>query len=453
MREVTITNIIKLVSNESINRQLPTILRECIWCLGEFSTFVENGNDLIKVMIGNTSYYSHSVQEVLILALLKIFSNWCNNAQEDKGVEVELMLKELIKFFENLSFSSTFEVQERSVEVLEFLKLSLEALEEDSDGLPMLLSEVLPSFFNVYELAPIARGTQSKLEIDEDIDLETPFLTKEEYDELLDDQKSDSMSDLISDISMDEQADPEYIEYSDTSYEEKEKLNDHDNPFEIERKKERMTNPYYLDEEDEGNVQKSKDLLGLSEDDSSKGMQETIRLNRPDNDLKSLSLSTVGNGEERKNKKKKKKKKRVQVLSDQPVVEITSKKKDVSPKLHGNEISSTSSKIDKIDLKMRSKLESFDFSNFGTSSNSVKESQQGGDLKEEDDLELNRLEAKLNAQGNKNDFSDAEEVIVIKKKKKGKKSKSKIKQKSKQENSPESNELLRDQNQNSPEIS
>ncbi|CAI1749709.1 hypothetical protein SEUBUCD646_0P00930 [Saccharomyces eubayanus] len=439
MREVTITNIIKLISEESINRQLPTIMRECIWCLGEFSALVENGDDLIKVMIGNTGYYSHSVQEVLILALLKIFSNWCNNVQEDKGIEVELMLKELIKFFENLSFSSTFEVQERSVEVLEFLKLSLEALEEDSDGLPMLLSEVLPSFFNVYELAPIARGTQSKLEIDEAIDLETPFLTKEECDELLNDQKIDSMgSDLISDTSMDEQGDPEYIDYSDTSYEEKEKLNDHDNPFEIERKKERMTNPYYLDEEDEGNAEKSKDLLVLSEDDSSKTKPETIRLNRQDNDLKSLSLFTVENGEEKKSKKKKKK--RVQVLSDQPVVEITSKKKEVSPNPHGNETSTTSTKIDKINLKMRSKLENFDFSNFGTSSNSVKESQQGGDLKEDDDKELNRSEGKLNENGNKNDFSDAEEVIVIKKKKKGKKSKSKIKQKSKKENSPESKE-------------
>lgn len=65
----------------------------------------------------------------------------------------------------------------------------MEALEEDTEGLPMLLSEVLPSFFNAYELAPIARGTQLKLAVDENLDLETPFLTKEAADELLDEQK------------------------------------------------------------------------------------------------------------------------------------------------------------------------------------------------------------------------------------------------------------------------
>ena len=118
MREVTIANIIKLISNDNINKQLPTVLRECIWCLGEFSTLVENGNDLIKIMTENISYYSHSVQEVLILALVKVFSNWCNNFQEDKRFEIKMVLKELIEFFENLSYSSTFEVQERSVEVL-----------------------------------------------------------------------------------------------------------------------------------------------------------------------------------------------------------------------------------------------------------------------------------------------------------------------------------------------
>ncbi|CAI4052905.1 Apl5p SKDI_16G0820 [Saccharomyces kudriavzevii IFO 1802] len=441
MREVTITNIIKLVSNDSINRQLSTILRECIWCLGEFSTFIENGDDLIKVMIGNSGYYSHDVQEVLILALVKIFSTWCNNVREDKDIEIKLILKKLIEFFDNLSYSSTFEVQERSVEVLEFLKLSGEALEKDSEGLPMLLSEVLPSFFNAYELAPIARGTQLNLAIGEDIDLETPFLTKEETDVLLDGQKTDSMSDLVSDTSMDEQAEPGFINDSDTSYEEKEPLNDSDNPFEVERKKERMTNPYYLGEENEEETHKSKDLLDLDEGNTAGGNPETIRLNKPDNTLNSLSVSTV---EKDKKKKKGKKKKRVQVLSDQPVIEAAPKKKDAFQKLHGNQTALTPSKKDKINLRMHSQLENFDFSNFGPSSSAVNESLQEGKMREEDELELNRLEAKLNVQGEKNNLSDPEAVIIIKKKKKGRRTKSKTKIKPRADNSPGPNDLLRD---------
>ncbi|CAI7475039.1 CFC_collapsed_G0053610.mRNA.1.CDS.1 [Saccharomyces cerevisiae] len=81
-----------------------------------------------------------------------------------------VLKKELIEFFENLSYSSTFEVQERSTKFGGF--------RGGYGGLPMLLSEVLPSFFNAYELAPIARGTQLKLAVDENLDLETPFLTK-----------------------------------------------------------------------------------------------------------------------------------------------------------------------------------------------------------------------------------------------------------------------------------
>ncbi|CAI4980444.1 AVN_HP_G0114650.mRNA.1.CDS.1 [Saccharomyces cerevisiae] len=442
MREVTIANIIKLISNDNINKQLPTVLRECIWCLGEFSTLVENGNDLIKIMTENISYYSHSVQEVLILALVKVFSNWCNNFQEDKRFEIKMVLKELIEFFENLSYSSTFEVQERSVEVLEFLRLSLEALEEDTEGLPMLLSEVLPSFFNAYELAPIARGTQLKLAVDENLDLETPFLTKEAADELLDEQKSDATSDLMSDISMDEQVELKFVDDSDTSYEEKEKLDDFENPFEIEREKERMSNPYYLGEEDEERTKNSKDLLDLNEEESSDKKPETIRLNRTDNSLNSLSLSTT---EISRKKKKGKKKNRVQVLSDEPVIEAAPKRKDAFQKPHDNHSTQNPLKKDKINLRMHSQLENFDFSNFGQSSNAGRGSQEEGNLRKEDELELSRLEANLIVKDEKDNLSDTEEVIVIKKKKKGKKSKSKNKLKTKAKNSPEPNEFLRDQ--------
>ncbi|AJW07785.1 Apl5p [Saccharomyces cerevisiae YJM1273] len=442
MREVTIANIIKLISNDNINKQLPTVLRECIWCLGEFSTLVENGNDLIKIMTENISYYSHSVQEVLISALVKVFSNWCNNFQEDKRFEIKMVLKELIEFFENLSYSSTFEVQERSVEVLEFLRLSLEALEEDTEGLPMLLSEVLPSFFNAYELAPIARGTQLKLAVDENLDLETPFLTKEAADELLDEQKSDAISDLMSDISMDEQVELKFVDDSDTSYEEKEKLDDFENPFEIEREKERMSNPYYLGEEDEERTKNSKDLLDLNEEESSDKKPETIRLNKTDNSLNSLSLSTT---EISRKKKKGKKKNRVQVLSDEPVIEAAPKRKDAFQKPHDNHSTQNPLKKDKINLRMHSQLENFDFSNFGQSSNAGRGSQEEGNLRKEDELELSRLEANLIVKDEKDNLSDTEEVIVIKKKKKGKKSKSKNKLKTKAKNSPEPNEFLRDQ--------
>lgn len=77
-----------------------------------------------------------------------------------------------------------------------------------------------------------------------------------------------------------------------------------------------MSNPYYLGEEDEERTKNSKDLLDLNEEESSDKKPETIRLNKTDNSLNSLSLSTT---EISRKKKKGKKKNRVQVLSDEPV--------------------------------------------------------------------------------------------------------------------------------------
>lgn len=70
---------------------------------------------------------------------------------------------------------------------------------------------------------------------------------------------------------------------------------------------------------------------------------------------------------------------------------------------------------------MHSQLENFDFSNFGQSSNAGRGSQEEGNLRKEDELELSRLEANLIVKDEKDNLSDTEEVIVIKKKKKGEK--------------------------------
>lgn len=227
---------------------------------------------------------------------------------------------------------------------------------------------------------------------------------------------------------MDEQVELKFVDDSDTSYEEKEKLDDFENPFKIEREKERMSNPYYLGEEDEERTKNSKDLLDLNEEESSDKKPETIRLNKTDNSLNSLSLSTT---EISRKKKKGKKKNRVQVLSDEPVIEAAPKRKDAFQKPHDNHSTQNALKKDKINLRMHSQIENFDFSNFGQSSNAGRGSQEEGSLRKEDELELSRLEANLIVKDEKDNLSDTEEVIVIKKKKKGKKSKSKNKLKTK----------------------
>ena len=81
-------------------------------------------------------------------------------------------------FLEELTHSRHFEVQESSVEFTEFLKLCLDSMEECQDEFPLLITDVLPSFFNSYEFNPISRDTQRQLaKVKEiDFDLKTPFI-------------------------------------------------------------------------------------------------------------------------------------------------------------------------------------------------------------------------------------------------------------------------------------
>ena len=82
MRSVIITSIINLIADENISIRLPSVLEGCIWSLGEFSNVIENGDALVKLLIRNGHSYSSNVQQVLIPALVKIFSNWVNRQAE-----------------------------------------------------------------------------------------------------------------------------------------------------------------------------------------------------------------------------------------------------------------------------------------------------------------------------------------------------------------------------------
>ncbi|CAI7475081.1 CFC_collapsed_G0053620.mRNA.1.CDS.1 [Saccharomyces cerevisiae] len=107
----------------------------------------------------------------------------------------------------------------------------------------------------------------------------------------------------MSDISMDEQVELKLMILI-LRMKKRKKWMIFENPFEIEREKERMSNPYYLGEEDEERTKNSKDLLDLNEEESSDKKPETVRLNRTDNSLNSLSLSTTEISRKKKGKKK-----------------------------------------------------------------------------------------------------------------------------------------------------
>ncbi|SMN21513.1 similar to Saccharomyces cerevisiae YPL195W APL5 Delta adaptin-like subunit of the clathrin associated protein complex (AP-3) [Maudiozyma saulgeensis] len=420
MRHTTIVNIIKITSLDSVEVRLPTILESCIWSLGEYATYLENGDALIKLFIKKGLHMPHSTQDAVIIAVVKLFSSWCTR-NSDQIDYIKDILEQMVDFLTQLNFSKSFEVQEMSIQMSEILKLTLEALEEQSDEIPLLLSDVLPSFFNTYELTPISLGTQKQLPKGIDFDIDLPFLSQEDLDNILDDQETlaeEDMdiydSDRFSLVSDDKNYGHE-ASYEDGSSDESE--TDHFNDtykdfdeekYNEERKKETLSNPFYLDEPTgDGNHYKFSDILSTDNEQREKSLNamEIIKVN--DNSHGSQKINDK--------KKKKKKTKKVKVLADQTIVipgvtEVDASSKNNKSQSLPNPISSK-----KISLRMHTKLEDFNFD------------EQNKNNSDEDQA-LEHLRSKFEEQDINNDnpnTSNEDEVIVIKKKKKKKKSKSK----------------------------
>ncbi|KAG0669792.1 AP-3 complex subunit delta [Maudiozyma exigua] len=433
IRNITIVNIIKITSLESVEIKLPSILEGCLWSLGEYSTYLENGDALLRLLLKKAPHMQYTTQSTTIIALVKLFITWCNRNQ-DQAVQIKAILEKLVNFLSGLNYSKSFEVQEISLQMYEILKLSLEALEEQADGFPLLLSEVIPSFFNSYELTPISLGTQRQLPKGIDFDIDLPFLTNEQLDEVLKGQESLAEEDTdIYDSDRFSLASVEHnfisnADYSDGSSDSdggKEHFDDTykdfiDESCEVEHKKEMLSNPFYLGNiNDTNNNNKVKDILDIGDDtkEDSINSADIMKLSKDHAELKSQV-------EAKKKKNKMKKKTKMKVLSDQVIVipgvtdsvKLNGRKKHVSP--------SNSLLSNKINLKKHTKLEDYNFDN----------SKNDND---EEIQELEKLRSKFQNQNLDNvkmdDNNNEEEVIVIKKKKKKKSKKDVPSKKSKKD--------------------
>lgn len=433
MREKTIATIIKLLSSDDIYLQLPGALKDCLWSLGEYSSFIDNGDDLIRMIIGKKHFYFPEIQQAAIPALLKIFSNWCNGHSNIDLKDVKIVLQELLVYLETLSHSKAFEVQERAVESVELLKLNLEAMEEENNELPLLMSEVLPSLFNSYDLKPIAHGTQQKVQQNVTLDCDTPFLTEEEMREILDQEDyhdSGNLSDgslSIGTVEYDNEQelsasldDVQKLDGTHLTNEEKEEA-------EKRRREEYESNPFYLAREEEPTESRNADLLDFTEESLNEQGSNIIRLNK-----KEFQAVTAAPNEDVKGRTKKKKhKKRVQVLSDEIVVGNNSANpQNLKATSSAQSIATLgSSSKGKINLKPHSKLESFDFSKPAESQESISP-EPLHNYNDEEQKELEILRAKLEKQGltEASAGDDVEEVVIIKKKKKKSSKKKSIRQ-------------------------
>ncbi|KAL6939431.1 hypothetical protein ACO0RG_003268 [Hanseniaspora osmophila] len=437
MRGQVTMALVKIISTDSMFTSIPHILSDTFWCLGEYSSVISNCDDLIDLLINNKRALlvnlPGDVLKNIFPCLMKLFNNWINSDLHETAevATISDVCRKLNEFFELFIQSSEIEIQERSVEQLEFFKILQEALnlsngdEEQEQELPMLATSILPSFFDSWEIQPVQQGQQKKLQNRIDLSWleEESFLSdemKKDLDALIDDELVSDEDDVEED-DFDLSKPQDYDQY-DSSDEEgftENKIlgipNEEYRRLKEEQKRERMDNPFYLDEEDSNSNLQPADLNFDSSNSAKNNETSTI-------DIKVQGIFQNAGAK----KTKKAKKAKMKIISDSKLDlddmdESTSKKS-------GNKVAfPTKGQLragdGKIDLSFKNKLKGFDFSKSSVSTPLLDDDENGSTTHKED-IDLNQLREDFDA-GTKlvDDGDDAEEEIIVVKKKKKKSAK------------------------------
>lgn len=397
IRQDVISSSIKYLNNEKIFEKLSPLLTEIFWIVGEYSNSIKNGNDLIKSLIEGSSELKllklkPEILVIFIPTVIKIYSNFINrdlNWDLFKKNEIIELTNLVLKFLNKLSNSRYFEIQERSTEFSEFLKLILESIDAHDDAAiepPLLLTTALPSLFNSWELNPISAGSQLRVPIPEDLDLETVI-----HEEIFNDiENSEDEEDEIQEF--------EEKLYEDHGIEDDSQENDAEYSLELEnRKRERQEklkdDPYYLSNDSASQI--------LPRNKSSDG---SSRIFTP----RSATPTTIQIDEALESKKsKRKKKEKVLIISDEV---LDNGSIHTIPNVQSTKSTNSVNRKKKLLTIDSSKLDNFDINK------PVEQDDDGA-------YEIAKLREELNASSLKEETPEQEDgvVVVRKKKKKSKK--------------------------------
>lgn len=119
--------------------------------------------------------YLQAIPKVLC-AIISRRADWSSERQ----TMMSLLVARIIHFLEPLSDNPNVEVQERSVEFLELMRITSQAISshdlENGFG-PLLLTTAIPQLFTGYHLNPVAPTAQGKVPLSADLELDT-FINK-----------------------------------------------------------------------------------------------------------------------------------------------------------------------------------------------------------------------------------------------------------------------------------
>ena len=153
------------------------VLGPIAWVIGEYAEFLAYPDRTIRSLTdmenGSLPTQSLSLYLQAIPKVLVYFTNHGISRDAPKKDEVLFLLERVIGFFEALSAHPDLDIQERSIEFLEILRLAAEALRsEDGRDIPLLLSTAIPDLFSGLELNPVSVKAQRKVPFPEKLVLD-----------------------------------------------------------------------------------------------------------------------------------------------------------------------------------------------------------------------------------------------------------------------------------------
>ncbi|KAF2142111.1 uncharacterized protein K452DRAFT_298107 [Aplosporella prunicola CBS 121167] len=181
------------------------VLNAAAWIVGEYASLLTNPEGVLNSLAhSSTPHLPADILSIYIQAIPKVFASMAGNEQiswtMERRTTITLLMARIIHFLEPMAMHPNLEVQERAVEYLELMRLASEAASGHEAGTndgdfvepPLLLTQAIPSLFTGLELNPVAPGAQRKVQVPDELDLDTPInsdlqslLRKAEYDSFM----------------------------------------------------------------------------------------------------------------------------------------------------------------------------------------------------------------------------------------------------------------------------
>ena len=160
-----------------------SVLRFAAWVVGEYADSLSDQHNTLTSLLHH-SILSLSSETICtyLQAVPKVFASVTTRDGEAWGTErqsfTSLLLARITHFYEPLTKHPNLEVQERSVEFLELMRVAAEAVAshgEVNGTVPLLLTRAMPSLFTGLELNPVAPSAQRKVPLPDGLNLDAPF--------------------------------------------------------------------------------------------------------------------------------------------------------------------------------------------------------------------------------------------------------------------------------------